>query len=151
MCSGRVIITMSVIIIIIIRLFPGIWQETEAQFEENPIKGLFIKVIGKEGGKAWHTVRYLRASNGCIGYPEGSPSPEGIHRGKTVWKGTNRNCDFPQGRSWGISTQPLSPLPPISCWFISSANTTEGQRMKIPFRVSLHSSASLNSDQDKEG
>lgn len=87
MCSGRLIITMSVIIIIIIRLFPGIWQETEAQFEENPIKGLFIKVIGKEGGKAWQTVRYLRASNGCIGYPEGSPILKESTEGRLCGKG----------------------------------------------------------------
>lgn len=55
MCSVLVIMTMSVIIIII-RLSLVFWKETEAQFEENPIKGLFIKAIGKGVGKAWRIV-----------------------------------------------------------------------------------------------
>lgn len=40
------------VIIISIRLLPGFWKEAEAQLE-NPIKGLFIKAIGKRVGKAW--------------------------------------------------------------------------------------------------
>lgn len=57
-CSELVIINTSafIMITIIIRLFAGVWQESEGQFEESPIRRLFTKAIRQGVGKAWGTV-----------------------------------------------------------------------------------------------
>ena len=105
LCSELVIINTSafIMITIIIRLFAGVWQEAEGQFEESPIRRLFTKAIrqGKHGGLC-SALRLLLPL---------SPKPQATHRSKTMWgRMTCRSCNFFQGRGWGINTQPHSPL-----------------------------------------